>query len=292
MHRHLLHNGSIRDTAELLLAPGQVGFLNGWGIFSTLRVADGILFAFERHYGRMRKDAMRMHVPFEWSPEDLEQALLTLVEANGAWNATLRVAIIRNYGGLFEAPNLTRQADLIAFTTDLNDWGSGVKLGYMPHARHGASPFAGTKYTSWAENLTWYEMAHQRGFDEFVLLNEHAQVSECTSANIFAITGDRVWTPPLETSGCLPGVTRAILLDEVRVSGLTVAECEIAPSELESCDGVFITSTTRDLLPVLEIDGASLSQSRDRLANLQDAFRRYRENYVAEAQGRKRTFAA
>jgi branched-chain amino acid aminotransferase len=292
VHRHLLHNGSIRDTTELLLAPGQVGFMNGWGIFSTLRIADGVLFAFERHYKRMRRDAERMHVPFEWSPDDLEQTLLTLIEANSAFNATLRVAVVRNYGGLFEAPNLTRRADLIAFTTDLNHWGSGVRLGYMPHARHGASPFAGTKYTSWAENLTWYETAHQRGFDEFILLNEHAQVSECTSANIFAMIGDRVWTPPLETSGCLPGVTRALLLEEIHVNGLTIAECEITPSELESCDQVFVTSTTRDLLPVLEIDGAPLSQSSDRLTDLQNAFRRYRENYVAEAQSRKRIFAA
>jgi branched-chain amino acid aminotransferase len=291
VHRYLLHNGSIRDTTELLIAPGQVGFMNGWGIFSTLRVSDGVLFAFERHYNRMRKDAARMHVPFEWSPDDLEQALLTLVEANAALNATLRVAVIRNHGGLFEAPNLSRKADLIAFTTGLNDWGSGVKLGYMPHARHGASPFAGTKYTSWAENLTWYEMAHQRGFDEFILLNESAQVSECTSANIFAIAGDRVWAPALETSGCLPGVTRAILLEEIQVPGLTIAECEITPSELESCDQVFITSSTRDLLPVLEIEGATLNSS-DRLADLQRAFRRYFENYIAEAKSRKRNFAA
>jgi branched-chain amino acid aminotransferase len=291
VHRYLLHNGSIRDTTELLIAPGQVGFMNGWGIFSTLRVSDGVLFAFERHYNRMRKDAGRMHVPFEWSPADLEQALLTLVEANAAFNATLRVAVIRNHGGLFEAPNLSRKAELIAFTTDLNDWGSGVKLGYMPHARHGASPFAGTKYTSWAENLTWYEMAHQRGFDEFILLNENAQVSECTSANIFAIAGDRVWTPPLETSGCLPGVTRAILLEEIQVPGLTIAECEITPSELENCDQVFITSSTRDLLPVLEIEGATLNTS-ERLPDLQLAFLRYRESYVADAKSRKRTFAA
>ena len=233
-----------------------------------------------------------MHVPFEWSPEDLEQTLLTLVEANHALNATLRVAIVRNHGGLFEAPNLLRNADLVAFTTDLTNWGPGVKLGYIPHARHGASPFAGTKYTSWAENLTWNEMAHERGFDEFILLNEHSQVSECTSANIFAIAGDRVWTPPLETSGCLPGVTRAILLEEIQVAGLTIAECEITPSELEGCDGVFITSTTRDLVPVLEIEGAPLNNAGDRLAELQRAFRRYRESYMAEAKSGKQIFAA
>lgn len=233
-----------------------------------------------------------MHIPFELSVAELEQTLLTLVKANNAFDATLRVAIVRNYGGLFEAPNLTRKADLIAFTTNLNDWGAGVKLGYMPYARHGSSPFAGTKYTAWAENLTWYEMAHQRGLDEFVLLNERSQVSECTSANIFAIAGDCVWTPPLETSGCLPGVTRAILLEEIHIPGLMISEHEITPSELESCEGVFITSTTRDLLPVLQIDGAILNNNSKWLADLQHAFRHYRDGYIAKAKDRKRIFAA
>ena len=84
MHRYLLHNDDIRDTAETLLSPGQIGFLNGWGVFSTLRVAGGVLFEFERHYARMRYDAVRLRVPFEISPGALRKSLLALVDANGA----------------------------------------------------------------------------------------------------------------------------------------------------------------------------------------------------------------
>ncbi len=175
MHPYLLHNGSIHKTDEALVSPGQVGFMNGWGIFSTLRVTSGVLFAFERHYARMKRDAERMRVPFEIAPAELKRLLLQLVEANKAAEATLRVAVIRNRGGLFEGPGIVRGSDLVAFTADLNHWGHGVKLGYMPNARYAASPFAGTKYTSWAQNLTWYEMAHERGLDEFILLNEHGQ---------------------------------------------------------------------------------------------------------------------
>src|SRR5205807_3023868 len=88
MHRYLLHNDDIRDTTQALLSPGQVGFLNGWGVFSTLRVSGGVLFAFERHYARMRYDAVRLRVPFELSQEALEKSLLRLVDANHALNAT------------------------------------------------------------------------------------------------------------------------------------------------------------------------------------------------------------
>jgi branched-chain amino acid aminotransferase len=255
--------------------------MNGWGVFSTLRVCQGVLFAYERHYNRMARDATRMHVPFRISTSELEELLLRLVAANHASEATLRVAVVRNKGGLFEAPQLSRDSDVIAFTTDLTDWGEGVKLSYVPNGRHASSPFAGIKVTSWAQNLTWYEEAHERGFDEVVLLNEVGQVSECTSANIFVIHEDNVWTPPVESSGCLAGVTRAILLEQIRIRGFTVAERELTPSDLEESEQVFITSTTRDLLPVVEIDHQLLPQNRDRLARLQKAFSDYRDAYVA-----------
>ncbi len=281
MHRYLLHNGEIRDTGEPLLSPGQVGFMNGWGIFSTLRVSQGVLFAFERHYGRMQHDAERMRVPFDLSPAELQQALYALIEANGAVNATLRVAVVRNRGGIFEGSGILRDADLIAFTADLNNWGAGVTLSYVPHGRHGASPFAGRKVTSWAQNLTLYEEARERGFDEVILLNETGHVSECTSANIFAVFEDKVYTPPLDTSGCLPGVTRALLLEEIRVPGIVIAERDLSPSDLEAADQVFITSTTRDLLPVLEIDHEPLQQDADILNRLRKAFSDYRSSFVA-----------
>lgn len=287
MHSFLLHNGEIRGTEELLLSPGQVGFLNGWGVFSTLRVSEGVLFAFERHYERMRRDAGRVRVPFPLPASELKRALLELVEANRAYNATLRVAVVRNRGGLYEGPGIARDADLIAFTADLTEWGAGVKLAYVPAGRFAAWPFAGTKLTSWIHNLNWYEEAHERGLDEVILLNEHNQVSECTSANVFAIEGEHVWTPPVESSGCLPGVTRAILLEEIRLANFRIGERELTPSELENADQVFITSTTRDLIPVLEIEGEALAQSPGAMQDLQAAFSSYRAQYVTANARRK-----
>ena len=276
----MLHNRDLRPAGEKLLSPGQVGFLNGWGVFSTLRVFDGVLFAYERHYERMRRDAERLHVPLELSQPQLRASLLALVAANQAHNATLRVALVRNTGGIFQDPDSKQASDLVAFTADLADWGEGVHLGYVLNARFSASPFAGTKITSWAENLTWYEQAHQGGFDEAILLNERGQVSECTSANIFVISGHNIFTPPLLTGGCLPGVTRAILLEELCLPQVTISEREIGPSELESCDQVFITSTTRDLLPVLTVEGKPLRQKPAMLELLKQAFCAFRKSYI------------
>jgi branched-chain amino acid aminotransferase len=279
MHRFLLHNNNILDAHEKSLSAGQVGLLNGWGVFSTLRIADGILFAFERHWERMQRDAAKMHVPFPTDPAELKLQLLRLVEANSAWNATLRVMVVRNRGGLFEGPDLERDFDVLAFTRDLNPWGTSVRLSIKPHARHAANEFSGCKILSWSQNLTWYEEAHARGFDEAVLLNERGEVSECTSANVFAATGGEVYTPPLD-SGCLPGVTRELLLDVVRVPGITVIERALTPSDLERADQVFITSTTRDLLPAVFIEGLSVRAKGNVVDPLVKALEEYRQEYV------------
>jgi branched-chain amino acid aminotransferase len=281
MHRFLLHNDEIRDAGDRVLSPGQVGLMNGWGIFSTLRVQDGVLFAWERHWARMNRDAARLRVPFPEDAASLEEGLYRLIEKNEAANSTLRVVIVRNRGGMWEGPAAAERAfETIAFTAPLNDWGTAVKLGIVENARHAASEFAGTKYLSWSENLARYERAHVQGFDEVVLLNERGEISECTSANIFIAQGDRVYTPPL-SSGCLPGVTRALLLEEIRLPGLSVEEKVLFKNDLEAADEIFVTSTTRDLMPAVSVEGLKIRQGRRVRDRLQHAFAAYTAEYVA-----------
>jgi len=279
MHRFLLHNDEILDAHQKSLSAGQVGLLNGWGVFSTIRVQEGVLFAFERHWERMQRDAARMHVPFPTDRDAVRARLSRLIEANSAWNATLRVVVVRNRGGLFEGPDLARDFELIAFTANINAWGNSVRLAIKPHGRHAQNEFAGTKVLSWAQNLTWYEEAHQRGLDELILLNERGEVCECTSANLFIARGSEVFTPPLN-SGCLPGVTRALLLEEIRVPGISALEKTLLPKDLEEADQVFITSTTRDFLPVSHIEGLKVKSCENAVAALTRAFEDYRAAYV------------
>ncbi len=280
MHRFLLHNDEIREAGDRIVSPGQVGLLNGWGVFSTIRVYDGVMFAWARHWARMQRDAIRMRVPFPEAPAWLEERLRRLIDANRAFNATLRVVVVRNRGGMWEGPAATRAFDAIAFTADVNQWGETARLGLVPHGRHAASEFAGTKYLSWSENLTWYERAHEQGLDEVILLNERGEVSECTSANVFAVQGANAWTPPL-SSGCLPGVTRALLLEEVRATGIKTGEMTLFPADLEAADEVFIASTTRELMPVVSIEGLKLRGQRRVMDALQTAFTSYVKTYVA-----------
>jgi branched-chain amino acid aminotransferase len=279
MHRFILHNDEIHDASEKLLSAGQVGLLSGWGVFTTIKVINGVLFAFERHWARMSRDAALMRVTLPADAAQLESNLLRLAERNAAPLCTMRVNVVRNRGGIFEGPDIKWASDVIAFTADITDWGESVKLDYISQARHAASAFAGTKILAWGMNLTMLEDAKARGFDEVILLNERGEVAECTSANLFAAKDGEVWTPPL-SSGCLPGITRELLLTEVRAPGVRVSERMLTPADLESADEVFISSTTRDLLPVSKIGMREIPNSGGARLALQREFSRYVDAYI------------
>ncbi len=281
IHSRVLHNGRILGAAETILSPGQLGLLAGWGVFTTLRVKNGSLFAWDRHWTRMSRDAGGIGLEMPPDRDALEEDLLELVAANDRVDCTLRLVLMRNSGGMWEFPGASdRATDVVAMTADLKPWGSSVRLDITPNGRFAAGEFAGAKLNSWAQNLTWAERAHKRGFDETLLLNERGVVAECTSANVFAVFGSEVRTPPL-SDGCLPGITREVVLGELRVPGVMFVECSLTVQDLCSADEVFITSSTRNLLGVSEIAGSILNQQggvRDKLA---PAFQKFLEVDIA-----------
>jgi len=280
IHRYVLHNGEIREAGEKMLSPGQLGLLAGWGVFSTVRVLQGAIFAWERHWARMAKDARLLNLTLPFDPARVEQDLMRLVEANGHPECTMRVVAVRNTGGFWQGPGTGNDTDLLALTADLNTWGDSVRLGIQPNARFAANEFSGAKILSWAWNLVWVERSHNEGFDECVLLNERGFVAECTSANIFAAFGGTVATPPL-SDGCLPGITRELLLECKKVRGIEVVERSLRPDDLYSADEVFITSTTRDLLHVGEIAGRKLQSKHEARLKLSGYLREFIDADIA-----------
>jgi branched-chain amino acid aminotransferase len=287
IHSHILHNGQICKAVDAQLRAGQIGLLAGWGIFTTLRIVDGVPFAWERHWTRMSRDAKLVHVPMPPNADLVEHDLLRLIEANRRNDCTLRLVVVRNGGGVWEGvESKETPSDVIALTADSKKWGESVRLGIQPDARFAGNEFAGAKILSWAQNLTWAERAQQQGLDEVVLLNQHGRVAECTSANIFAVFGNEVLTPPL-ADGCLPGVTREVLLEALTADDVRVVEGGLTLDDLYRAEEVFITSTTRDLLPVREIAGratGTVTRVRERLA---PAFRAFLQNDIA----RRRTLS-
>jgi branched-chain amino acid aminotransferase len=249
MDRLIFHNDRIVPLEEARLSPGQVGLLMGWGVFTTLRLYHGNPFAFDRHWKRMERDAERLGMTLPYAQERVWEAVARLADANHRPEGMARLSFVKNHGGLWAQAEGRPQADLLVFSRELVPWPALHRLKLQPDAIHSAGRLAGAKMLSWVNNASTYEKAHQEGFDDALLLNERGQLVECTSANIFLVRKGQVFTPPL-TSGCLPGVTRELLLEIAPRAGLDLREHDLTPEDLASAEEVFITSTTREVATV------------------------------------------
>ena len=281
IHRYVFHNDRLEPIERARLSPGQAGLLSGWGLFTTLRIFAGEAFAFERHWRRLEKDAQRTHVPLPFNGAKVRVQLGELLRANAVKDGTARIYVVYNKVGFWQSDEAFPDADLLIYTAGLPGYREPARLAVREHGRHAASPLAGVKVTSWLNNVWNLAEAQQRGFDEAVLLNERGEVAECTAANIFCVRAGKVLTPPLN-SGCLEGVTRAVLLEMGPDAGVPIAEQLLRPEDLYAADEVFISSTNRSLLGVGEIEGRKFIEAPGPITQrLEKLFAAYVAEYVA-----------
>lgn len=289
IHRYAHHNGRLLPMEQVRLSPGQAGLLSGWGLFTTLRVFEGVPFAFERHWRRLEKDARLIHLPFLFDAEKVRAQLDEVLRTNQVREGTARIYIVYNQVGFWQSEEPMPQVDLIIYSAGLPSYREPVRLALRAEGRHAASPLAGVKTTAWLNNVWNLYEAQQGGWDEVVLLNERREVAECTAANIFCVRGGKVLTPPL-ASGCLAGVTRGLLLEIGPQAGVPVEEATLKPEDLYSADEVFISSTNRNLLAVGEVAGHKMPAAPGPVTQmLEKAFEACVADYVsrrAAAAGR------
>jgi branched-chain amino acid aminotransferase len=281
-HRLIFHNDRIVPVDEARLSPGQAGLLNGWGLFTTMRIFQGEAFAYERHWQRLGKDAGRIHLPFPFDPGEVRRQLGELLAANHVVEGTARIYMIYNRVGSWQSDERMPEVDLILCTAALPAYSEHTRLGVAENGRHAASPLAGVKTTSWLNNVWHLDEAQKAGWTEVILLNERGEVAECTSANIFCVKDGKIVTPPL-SSGCLEGVTRSVLLEIAPHAGVPLSEKTLKMDDLYAADEVFITSTNRSLLGVSEIAGHKYPAVMGPVVHkLEQAFDATMREYVAQ----------
>lgn len=280
VHRFVFHNDRLLPIEQVRLSPGQAGLLSGWGLFTTIRIVEGVPFAFERHWKRLERDAARTHCPFPFEEDVVRGQLSEVLRANEVREGCARIYTVYNQAGFWRSDENFPRVDLLIYSSELPSFREPARLGLREQGRHAASPLAGVKVISWLNNVWNLHEAQRAGFDEAVLLNERGEVAECTAANIFCVRGDRVATPPL-TAGCLEGITRSILLEIGAGAGAPVEERTLLPEDLYAGEEVFISSTNRSLLAVNEINGHTIAAAPGPITQkLERAFAAYMREYV------------
>jgi branched-chain amino acid aminotransferase len=247
-------DGALVDAERARVSPFDHGLLVGDGVFETLRVYDGIPFAWTRHLARLVRSAggLGLDVP---PAEVLRAAADAVLTANGWREARLRVTVT---GG--PAPLGSERGDagptVIVAASPFTSWPVAVGVVVVPWCRNERGATAGLKTISYADNVRALAYAHERGASEAVFANTRDELCEGTGSNVFVVTEGTVRTPPA-TSGCLLGVSRALVLELCAAEAIPCEEVALPIGALAEADEAFLTSTTREVQGVAAVDGAS-----------------------------------
>jgi branched-chain amino acid aminotransferase len=247
------------DPATAAVSWADHGLTVGDGAFETIELRDGVPFALTRHLDRLERSCELLR-----SAPPPRARILEAVEAvAGEWGAEpgrLRITVTTGAGPMGsdrgDAP-----PTLIVSATSLTLQTEPTAVLTVPFTRNERGALAGVKSTSYAENVVALQLAREQGCGEAVFANTVGQLCEGTGSNVFVAVDGRLVTPPL-SSGCLAGVSRALLLEALAAAGTPAIEADVPIEDWPGVDEAFLISTTRHVQPISHVDGRALPKCR------------------------------
>ena len=249
-------NGRVLPALEARLSPFEHGLLVGDGVFETLAVRKGRVIGLREHWQRLVRSCATLGLT-AMDEAEFADAIAAAVRANGLDDARVRVTQTSGDGPLGSDRGAGKGTRLVA-ATPLNSWPPSEKVCLVPWTRNENGALAGVKSISYAENVIALAEAKRRGCGEALLANTRGELCEGTGSNVFVVVDGQLHTPPL-ASGCLAGVTRLLVLQACAAAGIDCAETALPAGVLTRCEEAFLTSSTRDVHPIAEIDGRALT---------------------------------
>ena len=283
MSAHVCVNGRISSDRAAVISVFDHGFLYGEGVYETLRTYHGRPFLYDRHMRRLRNSArmIRLEVPF--TDADLASQIRdTMAAANldGA-EAYIRVLVTRGIGELTYDPQATPTPSVVIIVKPQVDppaevYENGVRVVIVDVVRnHPQTVNPMIKSNNLLNSALAAQEAIRKGGFEGVMRNYRGELSECTTANFFIVKNGAALTPPLE-SGLLPGITREFLFEIGKDVAVDVREQVLRDEDLYGADEAFLTSTTREAVPIVKVDDRTIGSGRPGpiTRKLLDGFRR------------------
>jgi 4-amino-4-deoxychorismate lyase len=264
------------DPAEPVLRADDEALLRGRAAFETLRVYDGKPFRLDDHLARLDASAARIDLP---TPDLDALRDLAGTALEGIEDASLRLVWTP---GPSEGGEPVGLALVASIPPDLEQLRAGgiravlLPIG-VPYELRARAPWilGGVKSTSYAVNMAATAEAQRRGADDAVFLAEDEVVLEGPTTNVWWRCGRTLYTPSLET-GVLAGITRQVVIEQAAALGYEVEEGVYRRPELASAEEAFTSSSVRELMPVVTLDGEPIADGRPGPAarELQRALRR------------------
>jgi branched-chain amino acid aminotransferase len=250
-------NGRLTGADEPSIAALDHGVTVGDGAFETAKVERGQVFAATRHARRLDRTMAGLGLP----PADHGHLAEGIAAVLGAGEpigfGRLRYSVTGGSGPLGSDRDDSPLTYIVTCAEQPRPPASAA-LAVVPWTRNERSAVAGLKTTSYAENVVALAYAKERGAIEAAFANTRGELCEGTGSNIFVVVDGAVLTPPLD-SGCLAGITRGLTIEWCREEGVEVREEALPLGLLQEADEVFITSSTKDVLPIHAVDDRTLA---------------------------------
>jgi branched-chain amino acid aminotransferase len=244
-------NGELLPDEDAKVSVFDHGLVVGDGAFETVKVTDGVPFALTRHLERLRRSAVGLGL-LEPDLEQIRAGVLAVIAAPGAPPlARIRITVTAGIAPLGSERGDSPITAIVAMAAAKAP-APVVDVVTVPWPRNERGALAGLKTTSYGENVRALAYAAQHGGSEAIFANTVGQLCEGTGSNVFVVKGGRLLTPPL-ASGCLAGVTRALVIEWAGAE-----EEELPLGALASADEAFLCGTTRDVQPIRAVDGEPL----------------------------------
>ncbi len=239
-------NGELISANEACVSPFDLGLTVGLGVFETMAAYDGKVFAYDLHHARLIKSAEVFALPV---PERsvITAAITEVIDANHYHQGRYRIRVTLT-GGVNQLGGGREQGDVMvtAQAADSASGGDSAKLAWVPFVINERAATAGVKSTSYADHVLAYRHALNAGADEALMLNSQGHLAEGSMSNVFVVKDGVVQTPSL-ASGCLPGVTRQLVIGLCADLDLPIKECQLGAQDIDRADEIFLTSSLREI---------------------------------------------
>jgi len=256
-------DGRVVDAADARVSVFDRGFLYGDSVFEVYRTYGGVPFAEAEHLRRLARSAERLMIPMPVPLEDLSAEVRATLDAAGEGEHYVRVVVTRGSGPLTYDPSTATTPLRVIIVAPLSlppkeRYDNGIAVTLLSASRPTDDPrAAGAKASNYLANLLAVHEAKQKGAQEALMLGRDGRILEGASSNLFIVKGGRVRTPEPQP-GILVGITRATVLRAAAEEGIEVEEAEVRPEDLFSADEAFITSSIREVMPVVNADGHTI----------------------------------
>lgn len=284
-------DGLLVDPEQAAISVFDRGFLYGDSVYEVIRSYQGVPFELEPHLLRLDGSARRIGMQLPVSLDAIADEIREAQRATGHPDAYIRIIVTRGAGPISLDPHLALNPRRIVIAMPVQppppavyEKGTTVVLtSVRRNLRDAIDPRA--KTGNYLNSVMALGEAKERGAFEAIMLDHHDFVTEGSSSNVFAVVEGVVLTPPLD-SGILEGVTRSAVMKVARRAGISVLELPLTEPALKQANEVFITSSIREVVPIVKVDDTQIGEGRPGATTqrIRALFAEYVADYVAQHQ--------